>query len=557
MFVNGSWLNATQGTLFTSRISIPDTGEIIYSSEAQYRSNGLAESDNVDKIRVQLYDSFYHEEYPQLYTIAVMQDTPPSTVDDLPNKPYTPFAEDVFVNYTAEDELVLSDSAEDYEDADSQFFHEHPFGIAEEHGSIKDQYEFVSSNNCTGVPRYEEGGELYIGLDGALPLQNIPLLFQISEGTENTEAESFTEDDGIVWEVLCSNFWKPLENSEVLKNEVDNFLKSGLVTVTLPKEITDDNTILPAGMHWVRAKITDKRYDTVCKFIGIHSQVALAQFVNNNNETSHLDTGLPSGTISKLIQRSSTLKTITQPYNSFGGSQEEKDDTYYRRVSERLRHKKRAVTIWDYENMVLQEFPEIYRAKCLSHSNTKSFNAGGSVIMVVIPDTVNKNVFNIYEPRVSTAFLNEIQRFLKKHMSLHVCLKVMNPEYEAIKVITQVGFYEGFDQLLYESILSDDITKLLAPWAFDETKEIEFGGKLSKSMLIDYIENLEYVDFVNSIRIVVQKRTLTGVSESTVENYLATSPLTIMVSATDHEVTAVSDPCATGTDSLTTVDCEE
>ncbi|MCR9173197.1 MAG: baseplate J/gp47 family protein [bacterium] len=553
MLVNGAWLNSSKGALFTSR-ALNEQGEVVYTTEAQYRSEGLTENDTANRIRIQLDDSFYHEKYPELYTIAVIGE--PTTVEELPKKPYTPFAEDVFINYSATDSLDLSSSADDYEDTYSQLFHEHPFGISEEHSSIKEQFDFVSEKSCYGMPQYDEGGELYIGLEGAQPLQNVPLLFQISEGTENTDVESFTEENGIEWEILSNNFWKPLENAEILKNEVDNFLKSGLVTLTLPKEITDDNTILPSGQFWIRAKMTGKRYDAVCKFIGIHSQVALAQFTNNENETSHLDTGLPAGTISKLIQRSSTLKTITQPYNSFGGSQEESDDTYYRRVSERLRHKKRAVTIWDYENMVLQEFPDIYRAKCLSHSNLKSFNAGGNVIMVVIPDTVNKNVFNIYEPRVSTAYLNEIQRFLKKHCSLHVCLKVMNPDYEAIKIKTDVGFYPGFDQVLYTSILEDDITKLLAPWAFDETKEIEFGGKLSKSMLIDYIENLEYVDFVKSISINVRDVNSGVESFKRVENYVATSPLTIMVSATEHLVTAVADTCPSGT-SLTTVDCEE
>ena len=36
---------------------------------------------------------------------------------------------------------------------------------------------------------------------------------------------------------------------------------------------------------------------------------------------------------------------------------------YYTRVSERLRHKNRAIQLWDYEHLILQNFPHLYRVK--------------------------------------------------------------------------------------------------------------------------------------------------------------------------------------------------
>lgn len=534
--VNNSWANAPKSRLFTSR----DTDSIYYT-QAQFEYTSFSVTDKVEAIRIQLASSFFHDIYPEKYAIAIAKKV---SADEtvLPNKPYTPLAEEITVRYKAKDQVLFNEGAISYEKT-TMLFHEHPFGQSEEHSSIKAPLDFIDSKKCTLLPSYSTGGELYIGLKNALPLQTIALLLQITEGTENTELPSFAEDEGITWEVLCSNHWKSFENSEILKNEVDNFLKSGLVSLKLPKEVTSDNTLLPTGHQWIRARMNDKPYDTVCKFIGIHSQVGLAQFTNNGNETSHLETGIAAETIAKLIERSSFVKSVTQPYNSFGGKLEENDSSYYRRVSERLRHKNRAVTIWDYEHMVLQEFPDIYKAKCLSHSNLNSFNAGGSVIVVVIPDTVNKNVFNIYEPRVSTAYLNQIQRFLSKYKSMHVELKVMNPEYQAIKIETFVKFNTGYDDVLYKSILSDDITKLLAPWAFDETKQIEFGGTLHKSVLIDYIENLDYIDYIESIKIKVIKRLGQTITEIEVPSYSATSPLTIMVSHTEHKVDLATKPC--------------
>jgi diaminopimelate epimerase len=39
-----------------------------------------------------------------------------------------------------------------------------------------------------------------------------------------------------------------------------------------------------------------------------------------------------------------------------------------------LRHKNRAITIWDYEHIILQKFPEIHKVKCLNHSKTEIKN---------------------------------------------------------------------------------------------------------------------------------------------------------------------------------------
>lgn len=544
--VNNSWANAPKSRLFTTRDE-----DQIYHTKAQFEYTNFTITDKVEAIRLQLASSFFHDVYPEIYAIAIAKKvSAEETV--LPNKPYTPYAEEITVRYVAKDKVSFNTDATSY-DQTTVLFHEHPFGQSEEHTSIKATLDFVSDKKCTLLPAYSPGGELYIGLQNALPLQNIPLLFQISEGTENTEKPTFGTEDGIVWEVLCNNHWKSFENSEILKNEVDNFLKTGIVSLKLPKEVTSDNTLLPTGHQWIRARMPCFRYDTVCKFIGIHSQVVLAQFTNNGNETSHLETGLPAETIAKLIERSSAVKSIFQPYNSFGGSLEENDNSYYRRVSERLRHKKRAVTIWDYEHLVLQYFTDIYRAKCLSHTNSVSFNAAGSVTMVVIPDTVNKNVFNIFEPRVSTAYLNEIKTFLSQYTSLHVDLRVINPQYEAVKIKTTVRFNSGYDDLLYQSVLKEDITKLLAPWAFDETKQVEFGGTLHKTVLIDYIENLAYIDYIETIGIYVPKN---GNDGENLLSYTASSPFSILVSSREHEVEVAALPCATKINDESKVDCE-
>ncbi len=413
---------------------------------------------------------------------------------------------------------------------------------------MRSRLDFISNNNVSLVPIHCRGGELYIGIEGADNLQNINLLIQVLEGSENKQTPTFLGNQGVQWEIMASNYWKELDATLLLKNSTDNFLQTGLIQFKVPKEATDDNTRLPSGKFWIRAKML-KSFDTVCQIIGIHSQVGTAEFTDNNNDLSHLKSGLEAGTITKLFQRSSEIKSVEQPYNSFGGKPEESDAKYYQRVSERLRHKNRAITLWDYEHIVLQVFTDLFRVKCLNHTSPSSFTSPGNVSLIVIPDTVNKNVFNRFQPRVSTAFLNRIDDFVSKLTSLHVSVHVENPIYEEVTITTKVKFREGLDDTVYTNQLNEDIIKFLSPWAFDESEQVDFGQTLHISVLINYIEQLAYVDYLQDVSMRVD-------GGSAVQEYTPSTPKAIMVSATQHNISTDIITCEPITE-IITEECQQ
>lgn len=236
------------------------------------------------------------------------------------------------------------------------------------------------------------------------------------------------------------------------------------------------------------------------------------------------------------------VKGLSQPYNSFGGRAQESDADFYRRISERLRHKNRAITLWDYEHLLLQNFPEIHKVKCLNHTSSVIENnkrktrylAPGNVVLVVIPDIINRNVFDIYKPRVSTATLNRIEDYFHNLNSPLIKTTVINPEYEEVRVVLDVQFYKGFDEVHYKAVLKNDLTRLLSPWAFDNTASIRFGLSLHKSIVIDFVEKLEYVDFVSNLKL-FQTNAATGI-EKEVNIAVPSSPEAILVSSKSHSV---------------------
>ncbi|MBT3385307.1 MAG: phage baseplate protein [Prolixibacteraceae bacterium] len=494
-------------------------------------------------VRLSINQSFYHDLFPRIYALAFTSDEDEALI---PNEPYTPLIETVSLNYKAQSSINLSFTEKDYKANKIKLFHEHPFGQAEEHAYLKLKTGFLypdfEENKDTIpsvlLPRYCKGGELLIGLENAKTLQQVSLLVQVLEGSENPEVESFTGKQKVEWSVLCNNFWKNLDSTNIISNETDNFLKSGIVKFALPREATNTNTLLPEKLHWIKAKI-HKDYNAVCKTIAIYAQSVIAEFENKSNELSHLENGIKEKTISKLIQRIATVKSVTQPFSSFDGQPKESDLNYYRRISERLRHKNRAITIWDYEHLILQQFPEIHKVKCLNHTKittkgnstekTISFLSPGNVLIVLIPDIINKNVFDIFQPRVSTATLNAVQKYINQINSLHVSAKVINPDYEEVKVSLKVKFHKGHDENYYKNVLKEDITKLLSPWAYKKSASIEFGITLHRSIVINYLEKLDYVDYLEDVTLSKDG------GESTI-NITPSSLTAILVSAKDHNV---------------------
>jgi hypothetical protein len=486
--------------------------------------NTSNESGTGEAIRVTLNQSLLQDVYPKLYTLALSSN--PNSGKLIPNEPYIPLAEDIELSYSAKETaysyLTKDASGEASKSKGVQLYHEDIFG----------QYEKEVETKSI-VPVHQNGGELYIGLE-AMPQTTVSLLIQMLEGSENPLVDTFDEKEFIEWHILSGNTWTDLSKN-LLKNETRKFLESGIVQFKIPKDLNTSHTRLTNGLIWIRAR-SRRSYDAVCKIQGLYTQAVLATFEDQDNDLAHLNNGLEANTISKLITRVPQVKSVSQPYNSFDGKYKEADTEFYRRVSERLRHKHRAITQWDYESLVLQEFPEVFKVKCLNHTSENSYMAPGHVTLMVVPNIKNKNAFDVYQPRVSRASLNKIQNYVNELNTMHVKAQVINPNYQEAKVQTTVKFFEEYDEVFYMKQLDEDIKKYISPWAFTDTKNIDFNVELNVNQLINYLEQLYYVDYIDEIKILVnntvQKKSLIEVD-----------PKSILVSAKQHQITIAEQVC--------------
>jgi len=493
--------------------------------QTQFSINNMNdESGTSESIRLTFNQSSLQDAYPKLYTLALSSNSELGKL--IPNEPYIPLAEDIELNYSAKDEVYLylekDPEGEASKSEGVQLYHEDAFGQYEKDVKVQEI-----------VPVHKNGGELYIGLE-ATPQTTVSLLIQMLEGSENPLVDTFSDKEFIEWSILSGNTWIDLSGN-ILQNETRKFLESGIVKFKISKDIDINHTRFTDGLVWIRAK-SQRSYDAVCKIQGIYTQAVLATFQNQDNDLSHLNNGLGAETISKLITRVPQVKSVNQPYNSFDGKYKETDPEFYRRVSERLRHKHRAITQWDYEHLILQEFQEVFKVKCLNHTSEKSYMAPGYVTLMVVPNIKNKNAFDVYQPRVSRASLNKIQNYINELNTMHVEAQVINPNYKEAKVEAKVKFFEQYDEAFYLKQLDEDIKKYISPWAFTDSKEIDFNVVLNINQLVNYLEQLHYVDYIDEVKILVnnvlQKQSLIEVD-----------PKSILVSAKQHIVSITDQIC--------------
>lgn len=209
---------------------------------------------------------------------------------------------------------------------------------------------------------------------------------------------------------------------------------------------------------------------------------------------------LQPDTIIGLQQTLPSIKAVHQPYASFGGKAPETTQEFYVRVSERLRHKNRALNSWDYERLVLERFPQIAQVKCVAYQGHEEFMDYGTVQIVVVPKTTMDHGYK--EPKVTFHLLQEIKAFLEAHASPFADIEVRNPIYEKLKISCGVIFEQGTNDGIFLERLNQDIRAFVCPWMFNPGQDLDLGGILNKNTLLNFVEKRSYVKFVTRFSIV-------------------------------------------------------
>lgn len=272
------------------------------------------------------------------------------------------------------------------------------------------------------------------------------------------------------------------------------------------------------------------------------------------------------GAIAKLVVPQAAIKKVEQPYASFGGQVKEPPNHFYTRISEHLRHKGRAVTIFDYERLVLEKFPDVYKVRCINHGQVDHQQkwqelVPGSVTLVVVPDLSQRSTTQDLALKLNLSRLQEIEHYLAgsedamgqpvlpERCSPWATVKVVNPSYEQIQVKCEVAFKMPYSAnfKFYLRQLDQEITRFLAPWIDNRSAAIVLGGKLYRSSILNFVESRDYVDYVVNFQ--MYHITQDPTQSLDLREAIATTPRSVLTAfepdpntGLSHDIRPVSNP---------------
>jgi hypothetical protein len=455
------------------------------------------------------------------------------SANDVPPKPYTPLINTISVSYTSTKELNRDED---------HLFHLLPFGIAEIQSTdvvydpaIIAEKMILPTNRM--FPRsiisirendISPSGTLFIGIRDLSLKENLALFFQIDQSTKRSDKKP----PFVNWWYLRNNEWIALKNDLIISDTTYGIQITGIIEISIPQDITNQNTIFEeTGLFWLCASAA-KDLEAFPDLMDATAQAVSVTFQNNpGNDLSRLAVPLPAQKITKLAQVVPAIRSVRQPVASFNGKVEEAEPEFYARVSERLRHKSRAVNNWDYERLILEHFPSIYKVKCLNNYCQGQF-VPGHVTVVPIQNLMNKasGEFQSELPSASYLELRKIEEFINERSSVFARAHAINPLPNYVKINCKVKFNQGLDKGYYLQKLNEDLVKFLTPWA-NEMKQASFSTKIYYSSIITFIDKRSYVDYVADLS--MNQFTLSGDGTT---NYVRTENQ--MISLVETKITS-------------------
>ncbi len=439
-------------------------------------------------------DAFGHRLFPQIFPEIVLHNAKKSKKLPLPNQPYIPFIRSLSIDYTLEhSEGLGAGNAKSNDGVDLKMFHLFPFGYEEIYpGKKRAPYNLI--------PDFDHENNLYIGLTGVVPNQELSLLLQMEE-TNFTNLAKKTEP--VYWSYLDDNNWVYLTEEDVLADGTNNFINTGIVRLKLPADINTQNTRLSSKLYWIRASVKGNT-NVKSKVAGIYTQAVMAtRVVSEVTKTLNI----PAASIKAFKNKIIGIQEIVQLFSSFGGKAPEAIEQFYTRVSERLRHNQKLLTSRDIEQAILERFPQILMAKCISPQQysaeyVEKYRPNPKVIL--IPQEQVNGLFLTDEPKVNLSVRYQVKKFLEQAIPSFVKIDVENPVYERVKVICTVKFAVDTttDTGMYIRKLNDDIKRYLCPWMYDDSSKFKIGSDIYIGEMLNYIKKRSYIKYITGFSLV-------------------------------------------------------
>lgn len=394
--------------------------------------------------------AFGHSLYPSLFAEVMLANTRRRHPLPVPAPPVSPLLESVEAGYDAVEEICFA--AGQIPGGSRIFYMEPGSGFIPLPVSV--DRPFFLAKSLGGI------GNLLLGFEQAAGMDRIRFyvdMAAIRQEMDVRDGELGTST--LAWYIKQGKVWYPLDAGAVVRDSTVGFINSGVVELLLPVVVAEE-WLDPEGIFWLCAQFSGSMVKQL-SVKGIYTNVVEAVLdPATAGESWEWSGALPESTVVAAVRNIPGVAVIRQIAAGKGGRKKEDKDWLKVRMVHRIRHRNRAVTPPDFEDLVLGQFPEVAKVKCLPGLDSKPKNRPGIVTLVVVPRSDGKMDF----PLCTHELLAEIESFLKPLAGSFVQVDAINPFYEEMKVRCNIGVREGWSVAETILRLRQRMDELIAPW---------------------------------------------------------------------------------------------
>ncbi|RQH18194.1 putative baseplate assembly protein [Okeania hirsuta] len=220
--------------------------------------------------------------------------------------------------------------------------------------------------------------------------------------------------------------------------------------------------------------------------------------------------------VGSIVQLKTTVPYVDKVINhqaAAGGAEAETLNSLIERAPREIRHRQRAVTLEDYEDLAKLASPEVIRAKCIPLTNLKvnpldTRELLGAVSVIIVPRSTEA------KPLPSLELINRVQDYLETHASPTVNISVVGPLYVRVSITVEIALIslEGGGQVA--QAVEQKLASFLHPLTGGfEGMGWDFGREPYKSDFYRLLEGIAGVDHIRNLE-VDEMEELTGAKQT-------------------------------------------
>jgi len=210
----------------------------------------------------------------------------------------------------------------------------------------------------------------------------------------------------------------------------------------------------------------------------------------------------PTGSVVQLKTTVPYIDKVTNYLAASGGADAETMDLLMARAPTEIRHRNRAVTREDYEDLVHEASPDVARVLCVPNRDLVADPLDnlppilGNVSLVIVPDSTDA------KPQPSTELVRRVQKFIAASCPVTATVLVVGPSYLRVDVEAEIGLAALDGAGTVAPRVQEALASFLHPLTggFDG-QGWKFGREPHRSDIYSVIEKIPEVDHIRTLTV--------------------------------------------------------